>query len=101
MLKLLLDEHVAQAVAAGLRRRSLIVVCLAEWENGEFLGLSQEVRTPTCHFASRGVITSMPNLAGAVPYFRTLKVISRFARPFTAVSRTISSLGSRNCGLQR
>jgi hypothetical protein len=40
MLKLLLDEHVALAVAVGLRRRhsSLIVVCLAEWENGEFLG---------------------------------------------------------------
>ena len=40
MLKLLLDEHVALAVAAGLRRRhpSLIVVCLPEWENGEFLG---------------------------------------------------------------
>jgi hypothetical protein len=31
---------VARAVAVGLRRRhsSLIVVCLAEWENGEFLG---------------------------------------------------------------
>ncbi len=40
MLKLLLDEHVALAVAAGVRHRhpSLIVVCLAEWENGEFLG---------------------------------------------------------------
>ena len=40
MLELLLDEHVALAVAVGLRRRhpSLIVVCLAEWENGEFLG---------------------------------------------------------------
>src|SRR6516225_579256 len=40
MLKLLLDEHVALAVAVGLRRRhsSFIVVCLAEWENGAFLG---------------------------------------------------------------
>lgn len=40
MLKLLLDEHVALAVAVGLRRRhpSLIVVCLAEWQNGGFLG---------------------------------------------------------------
>jgi len=39
MLKLLLDEHVALAVAVGLRRHpSLIVVCLAEWENGELLG---------------------------------------------------------------
>jgi len=40
MLKLLLDEHVALAVAAALRRRhpSLIVLCLAEWESGEFLG---------------------------------------------------------------
>jgi hypothetical protein len=42
MLNLLLDEHVALAIAVGLRRRhsSLIVVCLAEWENGEFLGQS-------------------------------------------------------------
>ena len=42
MLKLLLDEHVAPAVADGLHRRhrSLIVVCLAEWENGAFLGQS-------------------------------------------------------------
>ena len=40
MLKLLLDEHVALGIAAALRRRhaSLIVLCLAEWENGEFLG---------------------------------------------------------------
>ena len=40
MLKLLLDEHISPAAAVGLRRRhpSLIVVCLAEWENGEFLG---------------------------------------------------------------
>ena len=36
----------AVAVAVGLRRRhsSLIVVCLAEWENGQFLGQPD----PTC-----------------------------------------------------
>jgi hypothetical protein len=40
MVKLLLDEHISPAVAEGLRRRnrSLAVVCMAEWKNGEFLG---------------------------------------------------------------
>ena len=40
MLKLLLDEHISPAVAEGLRRRnrSLIVHCMSEWEDGNFLG---------------------------------------------------------------
>jgi hypothetical protein len=40
MLKLLLDEHISPEVADGLRRRnrSLVVHCMAEWENGNFLG---------------------------------------------------------------
>jgi hypothetical protein len=40
MLKLLLDEHISPAVAEGLRRRNrrLAVFCMAEWEDGEFLG---------------------------------------------------------------
>ena len=40
MVKLLLDEHISPAVADGLRRRnrSLVVTCMAEWKNGEFLG---------------------------------------------------------------
>ena len=40
MLKLLLDEHISRAVADGLRRRNrlLVVSCMAEWEEGEFLG---------------------------------------------------------------
>lgn len=40
MVKLLLDEHISPAVAEGLRRRnrSLTVVCMATWEQGEFLG---------------------------------------------------------------
>jgi hypothetical protein len=40
MLKLLLDEHISPAVADGLRRRNgrPVVFCLAEWEDGEFLG---------------------------------------------------------------
>ncbi len=40
MLKLLLDEHISPTVADGLRRRNrlLIVSCMAEWEEGEFLG---------------------------------------------------------------
>lgn len=42
MLKLLLDEHISPAVAEGLHRlnRRLVVFCLAEWEDGEFLGQS-------------------------------------------------------------
>jgi len=40
MLKLLLDEHISLAVATGLRRRNrqLVVLSMAEWEDGEFLG---------------------------------------------------------------
>jgi hypothetical protein len=40
MLKLLLDEHISPAVAEGLRRRNrpLIVSCMTEREDGEFLG---------------------------------------------------------------
>jgi hypothetical protein len=40
MLKLLLDEHISPRVAIGLRRRLrwLAVHCMAEWENGQFLG---------------------------------------------------------------
>ena len=39
MLKLLLDEHMP-TVADGLRRRNrpLVVSCMVEWEEGEFLG---------------------------------------------------------------
>ena len=39
MVKLLLDEHVSPAVAEGLKRRSrrLAVVCIADWQKGEFL----------------------------------------------------------------
>jgi hypothetical protein len=45
MLKFLLDEHISPAVAHGLRRsdRSLVVFCLAEWEDGEFLGQPDSV----------------------------------------------------------
>lgn len=40
MLKLLLDEHISPMVADGLRRRNrlLVVLCMAEWQDGEFLG---------------------------------------------------------------
>jgi hypothetical protein len=42
MLKLLLDEHISRAVAEGLRRRhrQLVVFCMGEWGDGEFLGQS-------------------------------------------------------------
>lgn len=40
MLKFLLDEHISPTVVDGLRRRhrSLVVICIVEWEGGEFLG---------------------------------------------------------------
>jgi len=40
MLKLLLDEHISSAVASGLQRRhcALLVVCMIEWGDGQFLG---------------------------------------------------------------
>lgn len=45
MLKLLLDEHVSPDVATGLRRqdKSISVCCLAQWEDGRFLGLPDDV----------------------------------------------------------
>jgi len=45
MLQFLLDEHISLAVAGGLRRRygGLPVVCMAEWEKGEFLGQPDSV----------------------------------------------------------
>src|SRR5258706_13028828 len=40
MLKLLLDEHISQDVAKGLRRRNraLEIRYMVEWEDGTFLG---------------------------------------------------------------
>ncbi len=40
MLRLLLDEHISPEVAAGMRRRDrkVIVRCMVEWEDGNFLG---------------------------------------------------------------
>ena len=45
MLKLLLDEHISPAVAKGLRRRnrSITALCMATWEQGEFLGQQDSV----------------------------------------------------------
>lgn len=45
MLKLLLDEQISPLVAAGLRRRhkGLIVLAMAEWENGQFMGQEDAV----------------------------------------------------------
>lgn len=45
MLKLLLDEHISPAVAAGLmrRHRSLTVHSLLGWEEGRFLGQDDAV----------------------------------------------------------
>ncbi len=45
MLRLLLDEHISPAVATGLQRknRSLSVHCMAEWEDGNFLGQEDSI----------------------------------------------------------
>ncbi len=45
MLKILLDEHISPAVAAGLRRRipGLVIRSIAEWEGGSFLGQEDSV----------------------------------------------------------
>ena len=45
MLKLLLDEHISPDVAAGLRRRHVVLTVrsLAEWEGGSFLGQEDSV----------------------------------------------------------
>ena len=40
MLKLLLDEHISPAVAAGVRRRipAITIRTLVEWEDGSYIG---------------------------------------------------------------
>lgn len=45
MLRLLLDEHLSPAIAAGLRRRipALVVRGMADWEGGNFLGQQDSV----------------------------------------------------------
>jgi hypothetical protein len=45
MLKLLLDEHISPAVAAGMRRcdKTLNVCGMADWEIGSFLGQEDEM----------------------------------------------------------
>ena len=55
MLKFLLDEHISPTVADGLRRRDrrLLVFCLAEWEDGEFLG--QQDAACLRHAAGQGL----------------------------------------------
>src|SRR5436189_1702881 len=45
MLRLLLDEQISPHVAEGLRRRTrrMTIRYLAEWEDGRFLGLPDEL----------------------------------------------------------
>lgn len=45
MLKLLLDEHISPEVAKGLRQRHprVSALSLAEWEQGSFMGLPDEI----------------------------------------------------------
>ena len=45
MLNLLLDEHISPMVADSLRRRQrlLLVFCMTEWQEGQFLGQQDSV----------------------------------------------------------
>ena len=45
MLKLLLDEHISPDVANGVQRRnrSLVILPMVQWENGNFLGKEDAV----------------------------------------------------------
>ncbi len=45
MLDLLLDEHISPEVAIGLRRiaKGLTIHALSEWQDGRFLGASDEL----------------------------------------------------------
>ncbi len=45
MLKLLLDEQISPAVAAGLSRlhKNVVVFCLVQWEEGRFIGQADDL----------------------------------------------------------
>jgi hypothetical protein len=45
MLRLLLDEHISPDVAEALRHRQkgCVVICLAEWEGGRFMGQADDL----------------------------------------------------------
>jgi hypothetical protein len=45
MLKLLLDEHISPDVATGMRRgnRAVEIHCMAEWQDGYFLGQEDSI----------------------------------------------------------
>ncbi len=45
MLRFLLDEHLSPDIAEGLRRanKNIVVFSLAQWEDGRFLGLPDDL----------------------------------------------------------
>jgi hypothetical protein len=59
MLRLLLDEHVAPAVATGLRRRNKTVVvrALREWEDGAYLGQDDAACLQAAHREGLTLVT--------------------------------------------
>jgi hypothetical protein len=71
MLKLLLDEHISLAVAEGLRRRrrQLVVLSMAEWEDGEFLG--KEDSACLSQAAIQGLALVTYDRRTAPPLFKT------------------------------
>lgn len=59
MLKLLLDEHIAPAVAAGVRRPlpGIAVDALIEWRGGELLGQDDATCLSTAAIHGRTLVT--------------------------------------------
>lgn len=59
MLRLLLDEQVAPAVATGLRRRNkaLVVRALREWQDGAYLGLDDASCLQAAHREGLTLVT--------------------------------------------
>jgi len=58
MLKLLLDEQISPDVATGLRRRKKAnVLALVEWENGNYLGVSDDILLEAASAQSLTLVT--------------------------------------------
>jgi hypothetical protein len=59
VLKLLLDEHISPDVADGLRQkqRGVFMLSLAEWEAGQFLGVSDELILTEAAARKRTLVT--------------------------------------------
>jgi hypothetical protein len=59
MVRFLLDEHLDPAIASGVRRcrEDIAIVALARWENGAYLGASDELLLRAAHEAGWTLVT--------------------------------------------